>query len=150
MKVIFLDIDGVLNKNNTYMKSGLFMEPELVKRFNELLEELSDVKIVISSSWRDDMDDLQSQLQLNGFKYWNRVIGKTHKENLYRGEQILAYLKYHKNIENYLVVDDSMIDIHGEKDEFKFIKKEFCLEINANIGLSKINCKYIKNYFLFL
>ena len=57
MKIIFLDIDGVMNsevyhKNlNTKKKGWRRFDPEAVKMVTKLVEEF-DAKIVISSLWR--------------------------------------------------------------------------------------------------
>lgn len=133
MKVIFLDIDGVMNMYGsscrTFMKPyGQHIEPHLVQRLNYIIEK-TNAKIVISSSWRSDMEDLEKQLKEQGFKYWTHVIGKTcqpqvKNENipyprnrdcfLYndRGEQINKWLQdTNFNIEKYIVVDDEVSDI---------------------------------------
>ncbi len=109
--ILFLDIDGVLNvyagtaKDLTYFRLGQHMEPSLVERFNEFLNENVHVNIVISSSWRDDMDDLQRQLEKAGFAHWKRVVGKTSYCTGERGGQIGEYISLH-NVENYAIVDD--------------------------------------------
>lgn len=137
MKVIFLDIDGVLNmygsSSRTFMKPyGQHIEPHLVQRLNYIVEQ-TKCKIVISSSWRSDMEDLEKQLKEQGFKYWTEVVGKTCKptekepnmpyprtnENYlynHRGEQINKWLKDTSfAIKNYVVIDDEIYDICGEK-----------------------------------
>lgn len=48
MKIIFLDIDGVLNK----MEPAPDFEPECVAAFNHIVEMVPGVQVVISSSWR--------------------------------------------------------------------------------------------------
>ena len=45
-------------------------------------QKVKDLNIVISSSWRGDMEDLKLQLEEQGFKYWNLVIDKTCKPKL--------------------------------------------------------------------
>ena len=57
MKIIFLDIDGVLNSERYYItvdrdRAGWNrFDPKVVSFIKKLIEELS-VKLVISSSWR--------------------------------------------------------------------------------------------------
>lgn len=65
MKVLFLDIDGVLNCPTTTEKVGrgpfaafLGLDARLVGMLRDWLAENPDVKIVISSSWREDKDQL--------------------------------------------------------------------------------------------
>ena len=55
MKVIFLDIDGVLNCSKTHNPRNLpyVIDPKLLKRFERLLER-TGAKVVLSSTWRYD------------------------------------------------------------------------------------------------
>ena len=55
MKVIFLDIDGVLNCKQTPnpRKFPFIVDPVLLGRLNRLLG-LTDAKVVLSSNWRYD------------------------------------------------------------------------------------------------
>ena len=60
MKILFLDVDGVLNhkgtKERVVTKHGSFisLDAMLVKRLQDWLRDHPDVKIVLSSSWRED------------------------------------------------------------------------------------------------
>jgi histidinol phosphatase-like enzyme len=53
MKVIFLDIDGVLNCKHTPNPRNFqfIVDPVLLNRFNNLLK-LSGAQVVLSSNWR--------------------------------------------------------------------------------------------------
>jgi hypothetical protein len=55
MKVVFLDIDGVLNctKTKNPRKFPYVVDPKLLARLNRLLERTA-AKVVLSSSWRLD------------------------------------------------------------------------------------------------
>lgn len=84
VKVIFLDIDGVLNHCNTRSAAlatvkeplPLPIEPECITRLNQLVA-ATDAKIVISSSWRlyAPWQDLSRALAHHGLVA--EVIGKT-------------------------------------------------------------------------
>ena len=177
MNLIFLDIDGVLNmygsSSRTFMKPyGQHIEPHLVCRLNYICEKVEGLKIVISSSWRSDMDDLKLQLEEQGFKYWDKVIGKTCKPFLkdknkkpphdlktsfyciYRGEQIQEWLKdfrakctreHHKVVKKYLVIDDEIQDICGKT--CNTIPKENVFEVDMNEGMLDRDAKKIVEYF---
>ena len=107
MKVIFLDVDGVLNvmsdSYRTFMKpEGHHIEYHLVDRLNYIMAK-TDAKIVISSSWKSSMGDLEFQLKQEGFRYWDKVIGRTPfsgemdtrgEQSDYRGLQIQYWLKH--------------------------------------------------------
>ena len=150
MNIIFLDVDGVLNmygsSSRTFMKPyGQHIEQHLVCRLNYICEMVQDLKIVISSSWRNDMEDLKTQMENQGFKFWDRIIGKTiHDKTGFRGLEILEW--FVKNTaEKYLVIDDEIIDICG--DYCNVIPKENVLQTDGNEGLLHKDAMYIINYF---
>lgn len=118
-KLIFLDIDGVLD---TY-KSRYQLDPVLMERLGTLLAH-TDAKIVVSSSWRSN--DVASTVEFmtdsdnpsvgsHPFPFTDKVVGIT--PILYsvidgdidrpatRGEEIAAYLKAHP-CDNYVILDD--------------------------------------------
>lgn len=118
-KLIFLDIDGVLD---TY-KSRYALDPVLMERLGVLLER-TGAKIVISSSWRSN--DVASTVEfvtdpdnpsVNGhpFPYSDMIVGVTPilftvkdgdiDRPATRGEEIDAYLKAHP-CDKYVILDD--------------------------------------------
>ena len=144
----------------TFMKlRGQHIEPHLVIRLNYIMEQVQDLKIVMSSSWRSDMDDLQNQLELAGFKYWNKVIGKIPKSYRehedytihadiilkHRGEQIRQYLLDNKFTGKYLVVDDEVSDICSPGHNY--IPKENVISIDMNDGMLHYDAMDIIEYF---
>lgn len=150
MKVIFLDIDGVLNIFSTSYRTlakpyGQHIEPHLVERLNYICKNI-DTNIVISSSWKANMNDLEKQMKEQGFKYWDRVVGRTKfsgemknykgEESGFRGYQIKDYLLENK-IDNYVVVDDEISDICGTK--CRAIEARFVVQTDMNEGLSDNN-----------
>lgn len=108
MKIIFLDIDGVLNCEEWYSQRK---DPEIMKAHSEnypicefspilmarlnLLIEKTDAKVVVSSTWRlgKNIQALQELLNSVGFK--GEVIGKTESFNqpyVVRGNEIKYWL----------------------------------------------------------
>lgn len=87
MRVIFLDIDGVLNNNDDLRRRMLNNEkwpeghltPECILNLNKILDSFDDVSIVLSSSWRDQIPipDLEKCLVDKGFTHSGKIIGKT-------------------------------------------------------------------------
>lgn len=57
MKIIFLDVDGVLNWSGTEDRVGPFIGlcSERIERFNRIIDAHPDAKVVISSTWRQGM-----------------------------------------------------------------------------------------------
>lgn len=165
MNLIFLDIDGVLNmygsSSRTFMKPyGQHIERHLVDRLNYICKNVKDLKIVISSSWRVDMEDLQKQLEEQGFKYWKLVIdktpfaysGKQKPDKTYeiklqfRGQQIKKWLSSNKlDINKYLVIDDETTDICGTM--CRLIPKKYVIKIDGNEGMLHKDAIKIINYF---
>ena len=166
MNIIFLDIDGVMNmygaSSRTFMKDyGQHIEPHLVNRLNYICENVKDLQIVISSSWRYDMEDLEKQLKEQGFKYWHLVVDKTCKSLLntdrkppynlkedylysFRGEQIKEWLGRNE-VTKYLVIDDETSDICGEK--CNVIPEENVYQTDGNEGMLHKDAMNIINYF---
>jgi len=137
LKIIFLDIDGVLNIysgiNNTYIKYGSHFGKEHINLLNDLFNKNSDIYIVISSSWRDDMEDLIYLLNEANFKYTNRIIGNTALNNKFRGEQIQDYINEH-NIKLFCILDDDMTFL---SDKYSgCIPNSKCVEVNSKLGIT--------------
>ena len=111
MKVVFLDVDGVLNNSNWAMQMydegvHVYAENLLDERAVRLLQKLidaTDAKIVVSSSWRRDkyaMQCLSDQLKPMD------IYDVTPVKNSIRGDEISVWLKKHKDIERYVILDD--------------------------------------------
>lgn len=114
MKIIFLDVDGVLNNIHSTERCRGFIGIEDSKV--EILKEIVNktcAKIVLSSTWKygwekniNDCDGhgtyLNSKLAYSGLK----AIDKT-KDLSDRGEEILEWVN-RNNITEYIVIDDEI------------------------------------------
>lgn len=120
MKVIFLDFDGVLNSvasmiwNNRQKLLGLSDTPShksfcpiSCSNFQYVLEEVPDVQVVVSSTWRkyNKIDALKKIFEQNHL-IPERMIGTTPVLDGYRGAEIDAYLKDHPEITTFVIIDD--------------------------------------------
>lgn len=125
-KLIFLDIDGVLNCNATFAafrpdEDGLqalprtwenMIETRFVERLNKLIK-MTGAKIVISSSWRisNSLDDIRKYLKNKGCV--GDIIGETPLNNEpnssdRRGKEIEEFLTiFPEVITNFVILDDS-------------------------------------------
>ena len=129
MKVIFLDMDGVLNSHR-YLYEGPvargamredleswadMIDPEAVERLNTLVDR-TGAKIVLSSSWRvpfmDRMDDFRRMLAGRGFR--GEVIGRTPTgrecgagHTGQRGFEVAMWLRDHPEGDLFVCLDDS-------------------------------------------
>lgn len=117
MKIIFLDIDGVLNHPEVYTKkSGAY--PLCYKCVGRLMNILNrtDAKIVISSTWRLGCDLPSSpvmKLKDSGaLEYlhedWRTIDWYTEFGDVFsnRGMEIGHWLSNHKDVEKYVILDD--------------------------------------------
>ena len=124
MKVIFLDIDGVLNHENHYnwlyntdeptplQREHPYSEfnPNSVKELNRILDE-TNAKLVISSSWRlDGIPVLQNIFKHIGLyhKIFDVTPSLSYKYNttLCRGKEIDYWLSKHPEVTRYVILDD--------------------------------------------
>jgi len=142
MKILFLDVDGVLNimgaSYNSHSYTNLGNDPiekHLMVRLEFLLERIPDLYIVISSSWLEPQ--LKLKLAKYRFKYTDRMIGRTPRGKHTRGEQIADWLHEHTDISDYIVIDDEIDDICGSKSSAIDITK--VVEIDMGEGLSNKN-----------
>lgn len=102
MKIIFLDIDGVLNNYSTPGEC-LCWEPDSVKILKRIIKE-TGAEIVLSSTWRKierHCDIITDDMQIN-------YIGKTPSLYKKRGIEIQAWLDEHPDIdvEKFIILDD--------------------------------------------
>lgn len=117
MKILFLDIDGVLNSAKTCCAFGGYpMELAHIAAFDQaairLVQRLCDsagVQIVLSSAWRisHPFAEVGSALGLP-------IIDRTPSSAGPRGREIQAWLDAHPEVEQYAIVDDDS-DMLGEQ-----------------------------------
>lgn len=114
MKIIFLDIDGVLAPiPRPFNKDGF--NPLCVRHFESIFKSVSDASIVISSTWRigQTVKELRKTMGNYGLSCSERIISKTIDytetgELLYltRGQEISMWLMDNKEVDSYVIVDD--------------------------------------------
>ena len=72
-RVIFADIDGVFNRKEL-QPSGLYgLAPDLIVKFNDLIERAKDTDFVLSSTWRYRVH--AGDMTVAGLEYLLRVMG---------------------------------------------------------------------------
>jgi len=139
MKVIFLDFDGVLNSQTSFLyesdrrkkhkEQGVkgpvneTLSPHCCAAFQHVLNQYPDVKIVISSTWRElfSLDWLREKLASYHIDS-SRVIDRTPKDHGSgnRGYEIAWWLNEHPEVTHYAVIDDNtwgIPEVHG-RDRF--------------------------------
>lgn len=124
MKVLFLDIDGVLNSRRTVVATGGYphsFDGECRSRFDwiavrmiRVLCEKEDASIVLSSSWRHGTHAVHECA--NGLDL--PIFDKTPALPGVRGEEIQDWLNRHPEVTHYAIVDDNGDMLESQRDHF--------------------------------
>lgn len=129
IKVIFLDIDGVLNVIPTvWDKYGGDFHQDFVDNLGRIIES-TGAKIVISSSWRSSGLDVMINMWRDR-KYPGEIIGVTplcHQlmklvsfkdpDDICRGDEIDWWIKKYEPL-NYVILDDDDDILEHQSDNF--------------------------------
>ena len=112
-KLLFLDVDGVLNKNNTVERLKSPHAPDDFPGYTGLDKRLLDLflpwlnardyKIVLSSTWRSE--EYSRQALNDAGIHWIGMTGYGHRERR-RGYDIREYLDANRCWDCYAILDD--------------------------------------------
>lgn len=138
MKVIFLDVDGVLNSKNWNTKhqeeidAGILIDRSKVELLSELIKK-TKANIVLHSGWRFWFDSeihpirkeseiffgmlLTENINIYDITPDHRTeeIKRTNKLSLVKAGEILQWLSEHDNVRRWVVLED--LDLHNIKVE---------------------------------
>lgn len=133
MKVIFSDIDGVLNTRTTPNPRELpyIVDKKLVRRLRELCRQ-TRARLVLTSTWRYDPAGLFSA-RYHRIPYSDCVPDLRHRP---RRDEILAWLRKHPRVTRYAVLDDD----DDELDELPLFQP------SSGTGLTPALARAVKNY----
>lgn len=142
-KVIFLDIDGVLNSNfwigshSQEISDKMPVDGEKVRLLAELVKR-TGAKIVLHSGWKyrfdremkplcPEAEDLRGMLQKENLfiaditpDHSTEEIRRNKKFSLVKAGEILAWLAAHEDVESWIVIDD--LDLHNAEIQTRQIK----------------------------
>jgi hypothetical protein len=109
MKLIFLDIDGVMNHRKHFVRSRLHDGQEFcpiaVRNLREILKR-TGAKIVVSSTWRK-MGLTKIKELFRNYDMQQYIHGITPViEDVIRGKEIQQYLIGLSDVESYVILDD--------------------------------------------
>lgn len=143
-KIIFLDVDGVLNSHLHFSKDcdealtlGLAadIDPDAMGLLNALITD-TESKVVITSTWRLNrtVEELQTLFEKRGFT--GEIIDKTKdlrvgedRDCILRGNEILCWMKdnpallgtsyweYH----NYVILDDDSDMLYWQRNNYLYV-----------------------------
>ena len=125
IKVLFLDVDGVLHDAFVRLPSQE-LNPECMRRLRTIIDK-THASIVISSSWRihtDNLYKLRDKLNEYGLDYIDTTPDFTGKNGIPepRKFEIEDWLQKHPNVEKWVILDD---DIFGNLDGIdNFVKTD--------------------------
>lgn len=127
MKVIFLDIDGVLNTPSSESRCGEYIgiDDEKVENLKKIVEN-TKAEIVLISTWKKywrkeeklkplqdySANYLDEKLAKQGLKAVDKTKDKSDGRYLSRGESVLEYV-CRNSVENYIILDDCQFDYDG-------------------------------------
>lgn len=155
-KVLFLDIDGVLNSNfwndshRTEISDGTLIDEEKIKLLAVLVKE-TGAEIILHSGWRFWFDAeckplctqaaklaellAKENLYISGVTpdLTTEEIRKTKKFSLVKADEILLWLSLHNNVTGWVVLDD--LDLHNAQ------VKRHQLKTDPTIGLTLADVK---------
>ena len=128
MKVIFLDIDGVLNSQQESVSgnvNGTF-DYEGINRVSlgllRLVVELTDAKIVISSTWRHDgYEGIAGAFEAQGWRgliMRKIIIGITPWLTGVRGDEIQHWIDEQGDVTDYVIIDDDSDMLDDQIEHF--------------------------------
>lgn len=150
-KIIFLDIDGVLNSNDwndNHQKEigdGTLIDVEKIRLLSQLIKN-TGAEIILHSGWkywfdfdlkplRKEAERLRFLLAEEGIKiagitpdHATEEIRQSKRFSLVKAGEILAWLAENKDITKWIVIDD--LDLHNAEIEQHQIRTD------ANIGLA--------------
>lgn len=106
MKVLFLDIDGVVNSKQTLITKAkgvpLGIDPLMAFRVGKIILD-TNCKLVLSSSWRNHPDSVEAVKAA----IYPELYGVTpNHQSGFRGSEIRAWLQDHPEVTEYAILDD--------------------------------------------
>lgn len=149
-KVIFLDIDGVLNNENHIINLvtalGEKQYYELLDRIKgtpfdyescnllKMLVDKTGAEVVLSSTWRLNPKGIEILEKYTDIK----VSGATPKLDTIRGKEIKEYLDNHNEVVNYVILDDDDDMLDEQKNNFVKVNRKFGLMLTDIIKCENI------------
>ena len=145
-KIIFLDIDGVLNSQHFFKTKYIKEKDDIFKAdFNSIDDEplnclnsivnQTGAEIVISSTWRfNHYNNLIKIFRLKNFT--GKIVGKIGKGECVRGCQIHEWLRENNDyigaesaskFNKYVIIDDNDDMLLRQKDNFVQVNNEYGL-----------------------
>lgn len=144
-RVVFLDIDGVLNSNfwnenhQRDISDGTLIDEAKIELLCKLIKD-TDAQIILHSGWkywfdsdlkplRKEAENLRSLLEKEGLTiagvtsdHATEEIRKSKKFSLVKAGEILDWLRQHSDVDSWVVLDD--LDLHNAEIEMHQVKTD--------------------------
>jgi hypothetical protein len=130
--VIFLDIDGVLNRSGSESDRHT-IDPTLLDRFNRLVAAL-DARVVLVSTWRHEQGGARRAHDLS--VPFEDVVPDLRPRS--RGDEVRAWLSSHPDVTRFVILDDDD-DGYGDMPLF---------QPNPYTGLSDSIAGAVEGFFI--
>lgn len=153
MKIIFLDIDGVLNSKEffkltnprDYSKLELWLDKKIIVKLNHLIKQ-TNALVVLSSQWREyhNLEDIQEALVKNGFSH--ELFDKTPDQFLINEKDLDTSCKQHEIFMWLLNAANDSLDVSrfvilDDKKEHLLGLQQFSVFIDNEVGLTNEDIK---------
>jgi hypothetical protein len=130
MKILFLDIDGVVNNKESFARNPIDEIDEILANKIKAIQLSTGCNVVLSSMWRLS-PVLVSKVEEKICKVFDSTIESTDLNKKERGDEIAAWLTAHPEVKKYAIIDDD-IDILLEQLP-NFFNTSFDLGITDDI-----------------
>jgi hypothetical protein len=129
MKIIFLDIDGVLNPLTSKRDTSGRFGRQAFENFRLILDKLPEASVVITSTWRyhytlPEMKEYFREVGIDPRRIVDMAPDLRPNDGMIRhypgrDEEIHAWLAQHPDIENFAILDDVDLEqMAGLEDDF--------------------------------
>lgn len=148
MKILFMDVDGVLNCENTPDRCGIYIgiEDDKVELLKQIID-ATDAKIVLSSTWRLGFNNkghrlehhaeyLKDKLARYGLEIYDKTKDLSRHGEL-RGKEINEWLSRHPEVEQWVVLDDEWFTDFNMYDIGKHLVSTWFYTVREKGGLTK-------------
>ena len=152
MRIVFLDVDGVLNYQGCKFSCGRYVgiDPKKIEYLKRIVDETGAV-IVLTSSWKDgwdpthkeDQDMLATYLDKNLANFGLKIISKTYDHGNDRGAGIKKWME-DRPVESFVILDDCVFDYEREGITDRFVHtrwKDGLTEEDAQKAITILNTK---------
>lgn len=160
-RIIFLDIDGVMNSTDKYdflttfpapgMFSPFIVDLNKIKAFEHVLLQTPFIKVVVSSTWR--LGSKAHGVEINSAKDFAKITRLNARlfhtdwrtpllgDGRHRGDEVEAWLDNHPEVFKYAVIDDCYPDQFKDHVNCKYIQTD------PHIGMTFNNLDKMLRFF---